>query len=84
MIFQCRNCGKTTGDIDIVLDGACTCGCSHFKLATKNPLDLPPELSAKEAIRRDLHYWLDLNLDSMDPESVGDIRVRFEFGDPEE
>jgi predicted nucleic acid-binding Zn-ribbon protein len=84
MIFQCRNCGKTSGDIDMVLDGACTCGCSHFKLVTENPRDLPHDLSAKEAIRRDLHYWLDLNLDSMDSEAVGDIRVRFEIGEPEE
>ena len=84
MIFQCRNCGKTTDDIDIVLDGACTCECTHFKLATERPLDLPPELAQKEAIRRDLHYWLDLNLDTMDPESVTNIRVRFEIDKPEE
>jgi predicted nucleic acid-binding Zn-ribbon protein len=82
MIFQCRNCGKTTGDIDIVLDGACTCGCSHFKMARERPLDLPPELAKKEAIRRDLHYWLDLNLDTMDPESIDNIRVRFEIDKP--
>jgi predicted nucleic acid-binding Zn-ribbon protein len=78
MIFQCRNCGKTSDDIDMVLDGSCDCGCTHFKLATENPLDLPEELSIKEAVRRDLHYWLDLNIDSMDSESIGNIRVRFE------
>jgi predicted nucleic acid-binding Zn-ribbon protein len=82
MIFQCRNCGKTTDDIDIVLDGACTCGCAHFKIATERPLELPPELAQKEAIRRDLHYWLDLNLDTMDPESIDNIRVRFEIDKP--
>ena len=82
MLFQCRNCGKTSSDVDKVLEGACTCGCTHFKLATEKPLDLPPELAAKEAIRRDLHYWLDLNIDSMDPKSIGDLRVRFEIRDP--
>ncbi|MFW9968096.1 MAG: hypothetical protein ACFFEA_13155 [Candidatus Thorarchaeota archaeon] len=84
MIFQCRNCGKTSDDIDMVLDGSCACGCSHFKLATENPLDLPKELSTKEAIRRDLHYWLDLNIDSMDSESIGNIRVRFEIDEQNE
>ncbi len=83
MIFQCRNCGKTSGDIDMVLDGSCTCGCTHFRLASENHIDLPPELSAKEAIRRDLHCWLDLNIDSMDPESVGSLRVRFEVDNPQ-
>ncbi len=79
MIFQCRNCGETSADIDKVLDGACKCGCTHFKLASKTPLELPENLAAKEAIRRDLHYWLDLNIDSMDPDDVGNLRVLFEI-----
>jgi hypothetical protein len=36
-------------------------------------------LDEKETIRRDLHRWLDLNLDSMPPELVGNIRVLFEI-----
>ncbi|MHA2141831.1 MAG: hypothetical protein ACXADC_06525 [Candidatus Thorarchaeota archaeon] len=82
MIFQCRNCGKTSTDIDMVLDGACTCGCTYFKMGSESPLDLPKDLSTKEAIRRDLHQWLDLNIDSMDTDSIGNIRVRFEIDDP--
>ncbi len=82
MIFQCRNCGKTTEDIDQVLDGSCECGCSHFKMASEKPLDLPPDLVQKETIRRDLHHWLDLNLDSLDTESVANIRVFFEVKKP--
>ena len=79
MIFQCRNCGKTSADIDKVLDGACECGCAHFKLASETPLQLPGNLAQKEAIRRDLHYWLDLNIDSMDPNDMENIRVLFEI-----
>jgi hypothetical protein len=52
-------------------------------MASENPLDLPKELSTKEAIRRDLHSWLDLNIDTMDSDSVGNIRVRFEIEAPE-
>ena len=79
MLFQCRNCGKTSSDIDMVLDGACDCGCMHFQLLSEEPLDLPPALSTKEEIRRDLHRWIDLNLDSMPPDDVGNLRVFIEF-----
>ncbi|MHA2381333.1 MAG: hypothetical protein ACXACT_02100 [Candidatus Thorarchaeota archaeon] len=40
--------------------------------------ELPKPLDEKETIRRDLHRWLDLNLDSMPPELVGNISVKFE------
>jgi hypothetical protein len=51
-------------------------------MGSESPLDLPKDLSTKEAIRRDLHQWLDLNIDSMDTDSIGNIRVRFEIDDP--
>ncbi|MFX0108724.1 MAG: hypothetical protein ACFE7R_10590 [Candidatus Hodarchaeota archaeon] len=79
MLFQCRNCGKTSTDIDMVLDGACECNCTHFKLVSETPLDLPPEIDTKESIRRDLHHWIDLNIDSMDPDQVSNMRVFFEI-----
>ena len=79
MMFVCMLCGKTTADIDEVLDGACSCGCTHFHLVSEDRSELPVDLNQKEAIRRDLHRWLDLNLDSMPPEVVGNIRVLFEI-----
>ena len=79
MMFICRMCGKTSEDIDMVLEGACSCGCTHFHLVSEDRSELPKELDQKEAIRRDLHRWLDLNLDSMPPELVGNIRVLFEI-----
>ena len=78
MIFVCRSCGKTSVDIDMVLEGACTCGCTHFHLVSEDRSELPKPLDVKETIRRDLHRWLDLNLDSMPPELVGNISVKFE------
>lgn len=78
MIFICRSCGKSSDDIDMVLDGACSCGCSHFHLVSEDRSELPEALDAKEKIRRDLHRWVDLNLDSMPPDLVGNIRVLFE------
>ncbi|NHJ12854.1 MAG: hypothetical protein EAX95_04220 [Candidatus Thorarchaeota archaeon] len=78
MYFQCRNCGKASTDIDQVLDGECECGCTHFRIESEKPVELPPNLEQKELIRRDLHRWLDLNIDSMDSETVGNIRVFFE------
>jgi len=41
--------------------------------------EFPKEIDEKESIRRDLHRWLDLNLDSMPPNVVGNIRVLFEI-----
>ena len=79
MIFICRSCGKSTADIDLVLEGACSCGCTHFHLVSEDRSELPKALGVKETIRRDLHRWLDLNLDSMSPELVGNISVKFEI-----
>ncbi|MFW9974686.1 MAG: hypothetical protein ACFFDQ_05455 [Candidatus Thorarchaeota archaeon] len=84
MLFICRNCGKTSVDIDMVLEGACSCGCTHFHLVSEDRSELPAELSEKECIRRDLHKWLDLNLDSMPPNLVGNIRVLFEIANDKE
>jgi predicted nucleic acid-binding Zn-ribbon protein len=79
MMFICRSCGKSSTDIDMVLEGACSCGCTHFHLVSEDRSELPKPLDAKEEIRRDLHRWLDLNLDSMSPETIGDISVKFEI-----
>ena len=73
------SCGKSTADIDQVLEGQCSCGCSHFHLVSEDRSELPKALDAKEEIRRDLHRWLDLNLDSMSPDLVGNISVKFEI-----
>ena len=80
MIFVCRSCGKSSVDIDMVLEGACECGCAHFHLVSEDRSELPKALDEKEILRRDLHSWLDLNLDSMSPEDVGNISVKFEVG----
>jgi hypothetical protein len=64
----------------MVLEGACGCGCTHFHLVSEDRSELPKALEEKESIRRDLHRWLDLNLDSMSPEVVGNISVTFEIG----
>ena len=76
---MCMNCGKTSADIDMVLQGQCSCGCTHFHLVSEDRSELPRPLNEKEEIRRDLHKWIDLNLDSMPPELVGNIRVLFEI-----
>ncbi len=80
MIFVCRSCGESSVDFDMVLEGACGCGCTHFHLVSEDRSELPKALEEKESIRRDLHRWLDLNLDSMSPEVVGNISVTFEIG----
>ncbi len=64
----------------MVLEGACGCGCTHFHLVSEDRSELPKALEEKESIRRDLHRWLDLNIDSMSPELVGNISVVFEIG----
>jgi len=78
MIFICMSCGKSSDDIDMVLEGQCSCGCTNFHLVSEDRSELPKPLDAKEEIRRDLHRWLDLNLDSMSPDLVGNISVKFE------
>ena len=72
-------CGKTSTDIDTILEGECECGSTHFQLCSEKPPALPPDLAKKEQIRSDLHKWIDLNIDSMDPDTVGNFRIRFEF-----
>jgi predicted nucleic acid-binding Zn-ribbon protein len=78
-MFVCRSCGKSSADIDMVLESACSCGCTHFHLVSEDRSEFPPAIDEKETIRRDLHRWLDLNLDSMPPDAVGNIRVLFEI-----
>jgi predicted nucleic acid-binding Zn-ribbon protein len=81
MQFVCRDCGKASSDIDRVLDGACECGGTHFKLVSEETPMMPSAMSEKEEIRRDLHRWLDLNIDSMNQDDVSNIRVVFECAD---
>jgi predicted nucleic acid-binding Zn-ribbon protein len=78
MLFVCRNCGATTADIDMILDGACECGSTHFKLVSENSPKIPAPMAMKEEIRRNLHTWVDLNIDSMDSSKIGNMRVIFE------
>ncbi|MBD3407650.1 MAG: hypothetical protein GF411_16150 [Candidatus Lokiarchaeota archaeon] len=78
MIFKCRNCGNTSADIDMVLDGACPCGCTSFQLVEQEPIGMTSGLPTKEMIRQDLHNWIDVNLDALTPDQVYNIRVRFE------
>ena len=79
MLFVCRTCGRESNEIDTVLDGTCTCGGTHFKLVSQDRPQMPTTMTLKEEIRRDLHRWVDLNLDTVDPEVMSDIRVTFEF-----
>lgn len=79
MFFKCRACGKSTTDIDAILEGECECGSNHFQLCSEKGPTLPPDIAKKDQIRRDLHQWIDLNIDAMDPETVRDFRIRFEF-----
>jgi predicted nucleic acid-binding Zn-ribbon protein len=80
MIFKCRNCGKTSTDIDMVLDGACSCGSTHFQLVSQDVTDVMENLSPKEELRKQLHRWLDVNIDSMTEEDMQNIRVSLESG----
>lgn len=81
MIFRCRKCGETSTDIDMVLDGTCKCGGSKFELVSEDTMGVPTDISPRERIRRDLHLWVDLNIDSLDNTSLDSLRVRFEFDD---
>ncbi|MEM2143623.1 MAG: hypothetical protein QXS20_08965 [Candidatus Thorarchaeota archaeon] len=82
MIFRCRNCGETTADIDTILDGACRCGSTSFQLVSETRTVYDDNISLKEAIRRDLHLWLDLNIDAVNPEDLTCLRVKFEMERP--
>ena len=79
MQFVCRTCGKQSSDIDMILDGECSCGGTHFKLISEEAVALPTAMTAKEQLRKDLHNWIDLNIDSLESDTVGDIRVAFEL-----
>ncbi len=83
MLFVCRSCNRKSNDIDTVLDGACDCGGTHFKLVSQEQSQMPTAVTTREEIRRDLHRWIDLNIDTMDPEIIGDIRVTFEIPNKE-
>ena len=78
MLFRCMNCGATSPDIDMVLNGSCSCGSSRFHLVSQDRKTVATEISTKEQIRRDLHQWIDLNLDSVTPEEMTNVRVSFE------
>ncbi len=79
MQFVCRNCGAVCFDVDQVLEGNCSCGSTQFQLVSQQRAPMPTAMTTKEEIRRDLHRWIDLNIDSMDPKAVGNIRVVFEL-----
>jgi predicted nucleic acid-binding Zn-ribbon protein len=79
LFFKCRACGKISTDIDAILEGECECGSNNFQLCSEKGPSLPPNLAKKEQIRRDLHQWIDLNIDAMDPDFIGDFRIRLEF-----
>jgi predicted nucleic acid-binding Zn-ribbon protein len=82
MLFKCSECGKISVDIDKVLDGACECGSRRFQLKSDETLLPLAKLSEAETIRRDLHVWLDLNLDSMPAEDLSRLRVLLEVDKP--
>jgi len=82
MIFRCRQCGETSSDIDMVLEGVCKCGGTRFELVSEDTFASAVDLSPKERLRRDLHLWVDLNVDSLDISRLDNLRVRFEFDDP--
>ena len=82
MLFKCIQCGRISSDIDKVLDGACECGCRRFQLKSEDALLPVAQLSEAESIRKDLHAWLDLNLDSITPEDLSRLRVVLEVDKP--
>ena len=84
MLFMCRGCGKTSADIDRVLDGACECGCTRFQLVSEEAPQIVRRLNARETIRKDLHAWLDMNIDSMEPDRLNSLRVVFEVDKPQD
>lgn len=78
MLFVCRDCGNKSPDIDMILDGSCNCGGTHFKMVSDDSSESPPVLSTKEELRRNLHQWLDLNIDSIEDRAMENVRVSFE------
>ncbi|RDE12334.1 MAG: hypothetical protein C4K47_08315 [Candidatus Thorarchaeota archaeon] len=82
MLFKCSACGRVSADIDKVLDGACECGSRRFQLKPDEALLPLARLSEAEVIRRDLHVWLDLNLDSMAADDLSRLRVVLEVEKP--
>ena len=78
MLFVCRDCGKKSPDIDMILDGSCNCGGTHFKLVSDDIPDSPAALTIKEELRRDLHRWIDLNIESIEDRAFENVRVSFE------
>ncbi len=83
MLFQCRQCRKTSADIDQVLEGSCDCGCSAFRLVSEEDLNSSPEVSTRESLRRDLHRWIDLNVDTLSTELLENISVTFHCDEQE-
>ena len=79
MLFQCRDCGQTSPDLDMVLNGACKCGGTRFHLISQEKKQESPELSEKDQLRNELHRWLDLNLDSVELKDLPNLRVSFEL-----
>ncbi len=62
-----------------MIDGACECcGCTRFQIVTETARE-HRGLSFKEAIRQDLHTWIDLNIDSMTNEQLTELRVQIMF-----
>jgi predicted nucleic acid-binding Zn-ribbon protein len=82
MLFKCIQCGRVSADIDKVLDGACECGSRRFQLKSEDALPPAAPLSEAESIRRDLHTWLDINLDSISPEDLSRLRVVLDVEKP--
>lgn len=82
MLFKCCECGRVSADIDRVLDGTCECGSRRFQLKSEEVLLPSTKLSQAETIRRDLHVWLDLNLDSIPTENLNNLRVVIESDKP--
>ncbi len=79
MLFQCRDCGETSPDLDMVLNRACKCGSTRFHLISQDTKPLVTEVSEKEQLRRELHRWLDLNLDSVEAKDLPNLRLSFEL-----
>ncbi len=79
MLFRCRDCGRTSPDIDLVLNGTCPCGSTKFHLISEDKKPLISEATEKETLRRDLHRWLDLNIDSVELKDLPNLRVTFEL-----
>jgi predicted nucleic acid-binding Zn-ribbon protein len=80
MLFKCRDCGKASPDLDMVLNRTCECGGTRFHLISQDAKTIKPVVSDKEQLRTELHRWLDLNMDSIEMKDLPNIRVSFELG----